>query len=469
MRGAWVSGLQLNSALSSSAVPRVRGAVLATAVISGVATVVIVLLPQLHAGYKWSSLHVALDATASLIALLAASLAVGRLWRHTLLNELLLVSALAVRALSDLFFGTLPILGSSGVPEPMVWASLAASMLGALLFALAAFAPRRELHKPAFLLVGGTVGITAAVMLASVLVIVLTARAPHVPLGLHEQPVLIAPQIVMAALYGLAAVGFLSRSERFGDEFLGWLAIAAVLATASRIDYALYPVFDSDSAYTGEVFRLLFFAILFIGSMRELRSYWRAWSDAAVLEERRRVARDLHDGLAQELAYITRNLDLPDADIGGETLGRLRRAAERAHVEYRRAIRALAAPNKHALEISLAEAASEITERFNIRLAFDSVPDVRLPETRAEALVRIACEAVTNAARHSGASMVRLSLARDGQRVRLRVSDAGCGFDPDIRRSGFGLTSIRERAHLVGGEVRISSVPGLGSEVEVVL
>jgi signal transduction histidine kinase len=466
----WVSVISLSR---SPATRGMRGAGLATAVVSGTATIVIGLLPQLHASYQWSALHVALDTTATLIGLLAACLAVGRLWRHTLLNELLLLAALTVCALSALFFGTLPILGAAAVPRLTVWAALTASMLAALLFALAAFAPRRRLRQPAFLLAGGTVGITVAVMLAVVLAGALTTHAPavgpHVPSDLGQQPVLIAPQIVMAVLYGLAAVGFLSRSQRLGDEFLGWLAIAVVLAAASRIDYALYPLFDSDSAYIGEVFRLLFFAVLFVGLMREIRSHWQAWSDAAVLEERRRVARDLHDGLAQELACMARNLDQPDEEIGDETLGQLRQAVGRAQVEYRQTIRVLASPDRQALEIALAKAASEITERFNVRLAFDSVPDVRLPKTRAEALVRIGCEAVANAAQHSGASLVRISLARDGQRVRLRVNDAGCGFNPDVRSSGFGLTSMRERADLVGGEVRITSTPGVGSEVEVVL
>jgi len=84
-------------------------------------------------------------------------------------------------------------------------------------------------------------------------------------------------------------------------------------------------------------------------------------------------------------------------------------------------------------------------------------------------MVRIACEAVTNAARHSGAGLVRLSLRHEGKRVRLRVSDAGCGFNPGIGGGGFGLISMRERADSVGGDLRISSAPGRGSEVEVVL
>lgn len=453
----------------------IRAAVSVTVLFSGAATGVIVLLPQLHAGYRWSALHVALDTTATLTALLAAGLAVGRLWRRTLVGELLLLSALTVRTLSDLFFGTLPVLGAAGVPPLTVWGSLTASMLGALLFALAAFAPGRSLRAPAFWLAGGTVGITAALMLAVVTIAALTGHIPNMLAASaaaadpHRQPVLIGPQVVMAVLYGLAAVGFLSRAQKLGDEFLGWLAIAAVLGAVSRIDYALYPVFASDWAYTGESLRLLFFAVLFAGSMRELRSHWRTWSDAAVLAERRRVARDLHDGLAQELACMARNLDQPDAEIGSDELRSLRRAVQRAQAEYRQALRALAAPDRPALEISLAKAASEITERFNVGLAFDSVPDVRLPESRAEALIRIACEAVTNAAQHSGASLVSLSVARDGQRVRLRVSDGGCGFNPDSRGSGFGLISMRERAGLVGGEVRISSSPGRGSEVEAVL
>src|SRR5262249_35438768 len=114
-------------------------------------------------------------------------------------------------------------------------------------------------------------------------------------------------------------------------------------------------------------------------------------------------------------------------------------------------------------------ATSTIAERFHIELAFDTTPGVRLSQTRAEAMVRIACEAVTNAARHSGAGLVRISLRHEGKRVRLRVSDAGCGFTPSIGGDGFGLLSMRERADSAGGDLRISSTPGRGSEVEVVL
>jgi signal transduction histidine kinase len=201
--------------------------------------------------------------------------------------------------------------------------------------------------------------------------------------------------------------------------------------------------------------------------MREIWSYWTALSEAAVQEDRRRIARDLHDGLAQELAYLYRNLDSVAGETGADTVERLRLAVERAQLESRRAIHALAPPRKQAVEVALAEAAVEVAERFRMELELDLVPGVRLSPTRAEALVRIACEALTNAARHSGARRVTLRLERDGSLVRMRVADRGCGFDTTIPAGGFGLNSMRDRARSVGGELRICSTPGHGSEVEV--
>jgi len=84
-------------------------------------------------------------------------------------------------------------------------------------------------------------------------------------------------------------------------------------------------------------------------------------------------------------------------------------------------------------------------------------------------LIRIACEAVSNAAQHSGAERVSLSLHRQNGGVRMRVSDDGSGFDPVARASGFGLTSMRDRATSVGADLRISSVPGHGTDVVVEL
>src|SRR5262249_3626302 len=161
------------------------------------------------------------------------------------------------------------------------------------------------------------------------------------------------------------------------------------------------------------------------------------------------------------------NLDLVTGKTNEGTVRRLRLAVERARLESRRAINELAPSWGQALEVVLAEAATETAERFRIRLEPDLVPGVRLSPTRAEVLVRIACEAITNAARHSGAKKVKLSMERDGSLVRLHVSDRGCGFDTAATGDGFGLIAMRERARSVGGELRICSAPGRGSDVEV--
>lgn len=448
-------------------------AALVTAAVSGIATLAVAVLPQLHFAYHAPLLHVALETGASLIAMLAGFLVFGRLRRANRLNEMLLACALATLALLNLLYVMTPAL----VPHDlMVPAALIGSSLGAVLFALAAFVPRGQLRRPGVALAAAV----TAVLITAVLAGEFTGRLPpaavrlpdrqQVRPDLYAQPAVLALQLFMTLLYGLAAFGNLRRSQRLGDELYGWIAIAAILAAASHLNYFLYPSLYGQWVHTGDIFRLCFYAVLLTGSIREIWSYWHALSQAAVAEERRRIARDLHDGLAQELAYLARNLDSLDADAGDGTLERLRRAVERARLESRRAVSTLAAPPGQSIESTLEEAVAEVADRFHVGLDLDLATGLQLPAARAEALVRIACEAVANAARHSGAGRVRLDLERDGTRARLRVSDRGRGFDPAAAPgSGFGLVSMRERARSVGGEMRISSVPGRGSKVEAAL
>jgi signal transduction histidine kinase len=461
--------------LAAHGIRGMRGAVLVTVAGSGAATIMIAALPQLHTAHRWPALHSALETAASLIVVLAAFLVSGRFRRRYVLNELMLVGGLVVLALTGLCFETLPTLMAPVPRDSATWASLAGSSLGALLFALAAFVPRRRLERPGLLHIA-IVSAATAVLLIAVIARTLAwhvSMAPasaQLPPGPHAYPALATLNLVPATLYGLAAAGFLSRAQQHRDEFLGWLAVAAVLAAFSRVNYFLSPMLRPDSALVGEALHGCFYAVLLIGSMREIFSYWRVISDAAVQDERRRIACDLHDGLAQELAYLARNLDALGEDADKATLGRLRQSVQRAQLESRQAIRALSASaRRQDLGEALADAVAATAERFRVQVEIDPIPDVHLSAARVEALVRIACEAVTNAARHSGAGRVRLSLEHDGPRVRLRVRDAGRGFDATVGGAGFGLTSMRERARLVGGELHISSAPGRGSEVEAAL
>jgi signal transduction histidine kinase len=439
-----------------------------TALVSGIVTTAFALLPQLHPGYQWHSIRIVVDTSGSLIALFATFLILGRLWRRTYLNELFLVAALAVLAVSTLLFVDVPAVAGWAPDDLTVWGAPLARALAGALFILAAFSPRYETRRIGFRLALTAVGVTTAAGFAILFVHGFVAPWTPEQASQRGDPDLFAFDMLVALVYALGAIGFLRRARRLGDDFYGWLAVGATLGLVSHINYTLSLVlYHRSLTYTGDVFRFAFYAALFVGCLREIWSYWAALSSAAVLEDRRRMARDLHDGLAQELAYISRNLDLVTGAANRDVKARLRSAVERAQTELRAAIGALAPPRSQNVEVALAEAASEVAERFRITLRLDMAPGVQLSPTRTEALIRIACEAITNAAQHSGAKSVTIRLERDGSQVRLRVVDRGCGFDPADRASGFGLIGMRERASSVGGEFRIHSVRGRGSEVDV--
>jgi signal transduction histidine kinase len=451
--------------------------VIVTAIVLVVVTAALALAPPLHLGYPGESADLALDTVASVAGLLAYFLVFGRLRRRTELNELLLACALAVLALSSLFLCTVPAVAGWEPDELTVWLAPVANSFGALLFVLAAFPPDRQSRPARPLPVVGAGAVTAALLLTIILVPRFARSLPpevvaSSPSGSYTRPDLqlaqFSLQLTGAVLYGLAAAGFLRCPRRNGDEFLGWLAVATMLAAASQVNYLLAAM-HPQSVYGADAFRFLFYVGLLVGSGREIWSYWHALPKAAVLEERQRIAGELHDGVAQELAYLARNLDSLDGAADEDSLDRLRRAVERARLESRRVISAAAAPSGQPFEVALAEAVTEVAERYHVKLDLDVTPGIRLPAPRREAFVRIACEAVANAARHSGADRVDLRLERDGSGVRLWVSDEGHGFDPADPGGGFGLTLMRERARSVGAELVVSSVPGRGSRVEVML
>ena len=184
--------------------------------------------------------------------------------------------------------------------------------------------------------------------------------------------------------------------------------------------------------------------------------------------ERRRLARELHDGVAQELAFIRRRAgrlsELPD---GVEIVD----AAERALEDSRRAIEALVPPAYEPLDVALerlgARLATEcgVEVQVNVRVATDVTDDVRAE------LVRIISEAVRNAAHHGGARHVRVDL--QGTPLAVRIIDDGSGFrdgaNSGLGVAGYGLIAMRERAEMVGGQFSLESVRGAGTLVQVVL
>ena len=280
-------------------------------------------------------------------------------------------------------------------------------------------------------------------------------------------PAVLAVQLLVTVLFAVAAAGFIRRAERDRDEFIAWLAAGVILGAFARLNYFLYPSLYSEWVYTGDAFRLLFYVTILVGAAREVRSYWQAAAAAAVLEERRRIARDLHDGLAQELAFIARNVRR--LDRGSPVVRRVELGAARALADSRRAIAALTESLDRPLDAALAEVAWDVAAREGTQVALMLAPGVTVTPVQREALIGIASEAITNAARHGGADLVRVHLDDDGG-VALRIADGGRGFDPARpSRGGFGLISMRERAETVGAQFRLTSAPGRGTQVEVIL
>ena len=251
----------MSSSLYAGYMGGLRAATLAAAVVSGVVASALAMLPQLQFAHRGTLLHVALETAAMLIALLAGFLTFGRLCRHGCVNDVLLACALAVLVLLNLSLLTTPALARSPSKDLMVWILLIGRSLGAILFALAAFAPRRQWRRPGLVLAASVAGGSVAVLLTAAMLHgfagyvayrLAATLAPDSPRGpsLGGHPALLTLQLATAVLYAMAAVGFLRRSRRFGDEFLGWLAIASALAAFAHLNYSLVPITLTPSSST---------------------------------------------------------------------------------------------------------------------------------------------------------------------------------------------------------------------------
>ncbi len=451
------------------------------AILSAAATAVVVLVPPLHFAYELPELHVALETSAALIGLLAAYLVFGRYRRSRNLADFALCYSLGLLAASNVFFAVVPAIVDSQPDRFGTWARISGGLLGSAVLAFAAFAPPRRIRVGRSRLVAAMLSIPAVLLAVAAIVFALGSRLPT---GIELTPMaadasrphldgdgsFLATQLIGMGLYVLAAVGFARKAHRTKDELMTWLAVAAVFGVFARLNYILYPSVYTDWVYFGDFFRLAFYVAILFAAVQEIRSYWEKVSQTAVLEERRRIARDLHDGLAQELAFIGRNVRSLDAD--DPTVARVSASAARALSESRLAIAALTKPIDEPLELALAEAARETADREGTNLDLVLTPGIELDYPRRDALIRIACEAISNAARHGGAELVRVEL-QNGRKVHLRVSDDGRGFDlaavSAAGREGFGLTSMRERAHAFGGAFEVHSRPGSGTQVDVAL
>jgi signal transduction histidine kinase len=198
--------------------------------------------------------------------------------------------------------------------------------------------------------------------------------------------------------------------------------------------------------------------------------------ELTVMEERNRLARELHDAVAQKLfslrltAQAAAALATRDPDRMRAELAQVERLAADALGELRSVIFELrpADLTDDGLAASLRKHVEVLDRVFDARLAFHGDLDIVLSDDRELMLFRIAQEAIHNALRHAGAGDISVRLCRAGADVSLTVADDGAGFDAvEAYRDGLGLTSMRDRAEAAGGTLTIESAPGAGTVVRV--
>ena len=210
----------------------------------------------------------------------------------------------------------------------------------------------------------------------------------------------------------------------------------------------------------------------------------RRSQDAAVLEERARLARDLHDSVTQSvfsLGMLTRAAQTQHArglPALGPTLERVGALAQEALAEMRALLFELrpGALAEEGLAGALDKLIASARVRTDMAITYSAASETRLPAEVETAIVRIVQEALGNAAKHARATQVSVTLAEQDGRLTVEVADNGRGFDPDTpvatsadgRSGGMGLRSMRERAAAAGLTLQVTSAPGAGTRITIV-
>jgi signal transduction histidine kinase/ligand-binding sensor domain-containing protein len=200
----------------------------------------------------------------------------------------------------------------------------------------------------------------------------------------------------------------------------------------------------------------------------------------AVLGERNRIAREIHDTLAQgfvavslQLEVLARKLENTPEGVK-ELVKQTREMVQSSLNEARRSIWELRSQGSDArdLRARLSKAATEITERAGVKVQYRVLGTYRvLPENIERELLKIGQEALTNVVRHAKANLVRVDLAYEEKKVRMTIADDGGGFEGAVNSLGpeghFGLRGMRERAAQIGAQLNVTSRLGEGTQVEV--
>ncbi|MEK6191884.1 MAG: sensor histidine kinase [Chloroflexota bacterium] len=477
-----------------------------------IATLLILLNPAIAPAIVSPRLALAIDATATLVAVAVAALA----WVHFQEGPdpaaLVRASAFLVFAAVNALFVLVTVAGfeqafglSLEAPGQLpLWGVVLGRAVAAGLLVVAGLAALRRLVIERFpsalllwlpaLLVTGAVVVAATVQpsLPTLLDPEALARLrtdPAARLLAAGSPLLVTLQVVIGLgfLWAAALAYQVYRRDRRGID--AFLAVGLMVAAFSQIHFAIHPGTYATLITTGDLLRVAFYALLLVALAAESRGDVRALRRAneeivrlreidlarATVEERARLAREIHDGMSQELWYA--KLKQGRLLLGSGLPEEARRLAEEvAHAiesalaEARQAIMALRPAEGTTFTQVLERYVEDFADRFGIPADCVCDPALEQLPARAQAeMLRIVQEALNNARKHADATRVHVEGSAGPSGLRLTIADNGHGFNVDQPTTGYGLGSMRERAALIGATIQIESQAQGGTRVVVEL
>lgn len=207
----------------------------------------------------------------------------------------------------------------------------------------------------------------------------------------------------------------------------------------------------------------------------QLRRYALRIEDQATLQERNRIAREIHDALGHALTAQSIQLENallflpPGAEKTESFLREAQQLGSRALQEVRRSISTLRSNplQGQSLEAAIAKAVSEFSQTTGITPNCTIQLSQPIPTEISTALYRILQESLTNIYKHSAATFVSIHIQESKEAIHLQINDNGQGFDPERNTTGFGLQGMRERTAALGGQFSLTSQPGKGCRIAV--
>ncbi len=418
-------------------------------------------------GYTLPWTRLVLDTAVAVVASMVAVLVAIRFRVEGRALDLLLTAAFAVIALGTFVYGVLPKLDDGEVANREVWAMLAVELVAAAVVAAAPFTTARFSARPRML----AIALVAAVAAVAGVAGLLSAVGADGALVTDEGARAAGAVVVFAALAVLALVatiGFGLRFRRFGRELDSWFALSLTLVLFADLHYVLAPAQSAGYVLQGDFLRLLAYGVLLFG-------VWRAIGDAefgrAVAEERARVAREIHDGLAQYLFALSTHVSMLERGAPlDEMLPRLKQASTAAQQEAHFAVLALSSASGSApFDAALRRYVDFLAADGVLEVELDIDPSVRLAPDEQIEIFRIVQEGLANARRHAGARSAWVTIEQRGGRRVVGVRDDGVGFEGDEPGAGQGLKNMRSRAVSIEGGFTLRSAPGRGTSIEVIL